>query len=187
MIDLSNTRYLVQCVDNPNKEIGVDITAILEAESRLADVAIVNVQTAPYLLTVFNRHWLDLHRMVTVLTYERNKAENLLKRSRAEALLNCNDEVIKSKGHSKASADLRQALADTDSKVLEAQDRVDEFKALIDYLRGKQDAFKNGYESVKKILGTNQMPIRQFNDNNRPEAFNQPPEDDDFALPKGFK
>ena len=59
MVDLSKTTYLVPCVDNPEKSIGFDISEIIKAESRLAEVAIVNVQTAPELLTTFNRNWLD--------------------------------------------------------------------------------------------------------------------------------
>ena len=199
MLDLTNTTYVVPCVDNAGKSIGIDITEIVKAESRLAEVAIVNIQTAPDLLTTFNRNWLDLHRMTSLLGYEKNKAENLFKRAKAEALLDCTDTAIKAKGHTKASADLREAMAELDTRVIEAKDRLEELTVLVMYLKGKQESFQKGYESVKKLVGAGQLPLAHHGDANRPEAFNKPKqvmytaettkteELDDFSLPNGYK
>jgi hypothetical protein len=200
MLNLAATTYLIPCIKDPSKSIGLDIADIVKAESRLADVAIVNIQTAPDLLTTFNRNWLDLHRMVSLLGYEKNQAENLLKRTKAEALLGCNDAAIKAKGHSKASADLRDAITELDSKVIEAKDRLDELNVLILYLKGKQDAFQKGYDSVKKLVGAGQLPLAHHGNGNRPQPFiqqkqniyrNEPVKtelvEDEFGLPLGFK
>jgi hypothetical protein len=197
MLDLSLTAYVVPCIGSTST-IAIDIAKVVEAESRLADVAIVNIHTAPELLTTFNRNWLDLQRALSLLGYEKNKAENAFKRNKAEALLDCNDVAIRAKGHAKASADLRDALTELEPKVMEAKDRLDELAALIVFLKGKQDAFQKGYESVKKLVGAGQLPLAHIGNGNRPGAFNQSPpvqsqrvnepeEIDELDLPKGFK
>jgi hypothetical protein len=191
MLNLEQTTYLVACIDEPTRKIGIDITELVKLENRLADVATVTIQKAPELLTTFNRAWLDLNRMISMLTFEKNKAENLLKRNRAEALLNCTEETLKAKGHHKGSADLRNAIADTDPSVIEAGDKLDEFKALLSFLLGKQEAFKEGYQSVKKIISVGQLPGQHYGNGNMPEPFSQKPSfndsDSDFDLPEGFR
>jgi hypothetical protein len=196
VVDLSQTTYLVPCVSDPGKSIGIDISEIVKAETRLEDVAIVNIQTAPELLTTFNKNWLDLHRMVSILGYEKNKAENLLKRTKALALLDCNDAAVKARGHSKASADLRDALTELDPQVIEAKDRLEELTVLVLYLKGKQDAFQKGYESVKKLVGSGQLAPARHGEI-RQQPFTQTKQttyttktetqEDEFSLPLGFK
>jgi hypothetical protein len=191
MLNLEQTTYLVACIDEPTRKIGIDITELVKLENRLADVATVTIQKAPELLMTFNRAWLDLNRMISILTFEKNKAENLLKRNRAEALLNCTEDTLKAKGHNKGSADLRNAIADTDPSVIEAGDKLDEFKALLSFLQGKQEAFKEGYQSVKKIISVSQLPGQQYGNGGMPEPFSQKPtinnSDSDFDLPEGFR
>ncbi len=198
MFDLSQTTYLVPCIREPNRSIGIDISEISKAESRLDEVAIVNIQTAPDLLTTFNRNWLDLNRITSLLVRERDGAANLVKRKKAEALLECNDEAIKARGHSKASADLRDALAELNPEVAAAKERLEEVTVLLLYLKGKQDAFQRGYESVKKLVGTGQLPPAHHGANNNKTPFSQPKQttfttetkvetEDEFQLPIGFK
>jgi hypothetical protein len=160
MLDLTHTVYQIPCIDKPDSIIGVDITAIVKAEARLEEVATVSQMTAAELLTIFNKNWLDLHRMITALTYQKNKAENAYKKAKAESKLACNDEVIKAKGHTKASSDLREALSDLDPNVVQTKDALDELSVLVSYLKGKQDAFQKGYESVKKLIGANTLPLQ---------------------------
>jgi hypothetical protein len=74
MLNLEQTTYLVACIDEPTRKIGIDITELVKLENRLADVATVTIQKAPELLTTFNRAWLDLNRMISMLTFEKNKA-----------------------------------------------------------------------------------------------------------------
>lgn len=194
MLNLSDTIYEIKAIDKP-EIIGINITEIVKSEARLAEVAIVTQQTAPELLTNFNKNWLDLHRMVSVLTYQKNRAENAYNRAKNEALLECNDEVIKAKGHSKASADLRKALCELDIRVIEAKDRLDELTVLVSYLKGKQDAFQKGYDSVKKLVGAGQLPNYNYGNGNMPEPM-KPQQtnmvinkdiDDDLSLPAGFR
>jgi len=188
MLDLTQTVYTVACIES-DRSIGIDISRIVEAESRLSEVATVNLQTAPELLSTFNQQWLDLNRMVSLLTYEKNKAENLFRQTRALALLDCNDTAIKARGHSKASADLREAMVELDARVIAANNKVDELTALVMYLKGKQDAFQKAYESVKKLVGSglNNNYVPRPSTPEQPFSQKPPVEDDDFGLPKGFR
>ena len=196
MLDLAQTIYEVRAIDRP-ETIGVNITDIVAAEARLAEVATVTQQTAPELLTNFNRNWLELHRITSILTYQKNRAENAYNKASNEALLECNDDAIKAKGHSKASADLRKALSELDKRVIDAKDKLDELTALVSFLKGKQDAFQKGYESVKKLVGAGQLPNVYIGNGNRPEPFSQKPQsgyintktdyDSDLDLPPGFR
>ncbi len=151
MLNLEKTHYLVHRIDDPSSTIGIDIEQIVKQECRLNDIAMVNVQTAPELLMTFNKLWLELNRMVTLLNFEKNKAENLLRRYRAEAVLNCTEETLLAKGHKKASADLREAIADTDPKVVEVTDKLEELKAFCDGLE----------QSIKESQGYNEKLLQE--------------------------
>jgi hypothetical protein len=180
------TSYLVPSVDNPNN-IAVNIVEVVKAEARLGEVAIVNVHKAPELLATFNRSWLELNRIVTMLTYERNKADTARKRSKAEAVLCCNDAAIMAKGHKKASADLRDAMSELDPDVTKASEILNELEAILGFLKGKQEAFRKGFQAVKELLERGNLPKEKYGDANRPQAYSQvPQEDDEFALPNGF-
>ena len=176
--------------------IELNVTAIVEKEQWLDDVARVNSHTAPELLTVFNRCWLDLDRVCVLLTDAKNKAKQAIETVECQLTLECTNEVLEAKGHSKASADLRRAWIGCNDKLLKAKERLIEISTVLDYMRGKQQAFKNGYDSVKKLINP-QLPI-DSNPGKMPEAFTasipkgvmQPvaveDEVEDYELPPGF-
>ena len=167
------TNYLVPSGDGKS-QIAIDLCEIAKAEQRLRDVAIVNQHTAPEMLSTFNDIWLKLNRSVVLLTYEKNKAENCHRRYRSEAKMNCTDEVIKAKGHSKASADLREAMVELDPEVVKSKERLDEISFVLEILRGKQQAFYNAYNSVKKLTDGKTLPGQRYGDANRPQTFEGP-------------
>jgi len=182
------TSYLVPSVDKPNK-IAVNIAEVVKAEARLSEIAIVNSHKAPELLATFNQAWLELNRIVTMLTYERNKADTAQKGAKANAILCCNDAAILAKGHKKASADLREAVSELDPEVLRFSDMLNELEALLGYLKGKQEAFRKGFQAVKELLDRGHLPNEKYGDANRPQAFSQRPVEDDndgLTLPNGF-
>ena len=78
--------YLVPTGDGKSK-IPISLVEIAKAEQRLQDVAIVNKFNAPELLACFNDNWLKLNKSVTMLTYQKNIAENTHRRAKAEAKL----------------------------------------------------------------------------------------------------
>ena len=169
-----NSSYLVPTGDGKSR-ISIDLIEIVKAELRLGDVAIVNQFTAAEMLSTFNNTWLLLNRSVTQLTYQKNIAGNHHKNAIADAKLNCTDETLRALGHSKSSADLREAVVQKDLKVQSTKERLDEISFVLETLRGKQDAFYNAYNSVKKLTGGNSLPGQHYGDANRPESFTQPP------------
>ncbi len=189
-MDLIQTRYEVPSGDGQGAPIVLDIAAVVQAESRLQEVANVNAHNAAELLATYNDSWLQLNKSVVRLTYERNRAENTHKRTKALVLLDCNDEEMKKRGYTKSSQDIREALVETDPTVTAAKDRLDEIRAVLDYLVGKQKAFENAYTSVKKLVGTTQLPLRPLNDTGRQPLIQDAGADDSipetFVMPPGF-
>ncbi len=101
---------------------------------------------------------MTLNRAVGRITLERNIAAGALDDAKAEALLSCNDEILRKKGHAKTSADLREAVATLDPTVKAARARLNEIKAVLAYLEGKATAFLNAYNSVKKLVDNRGLP-----------------------------
>jgi hypothetical protein len=163
--------YTVPSRDGSNSII-IELEEIAKAEMRLADVATVNQQTAPELLATFNESWLKLNKTVTILTAEKNGAENDNKVARAEAKMNCTDDFIKQKGHSKASADLREAFVELDETVRKTKSRIDEISFVLDILKGKQQAFYNGWSSVKRLVDSRSLPVGNYGSKPEPMTNN---------------
>jgi hypothetical protein len=191
--EMEETRYLVPTGDGKSQII-IELEEIGRAECRLNDVAIVNQHSAPEMLATFNDCWLKLAKSIAILTCERNKAENAHRQSRAVAKLSCTDDAIKAKGHSKASADLREAMVELDSEVIQTKERLDEISVVHDMLKCKQQAFYNAYGAVKRLLDNRFLPESHVGDANRPKPYSAPPPsiqsapvDPDFEpLPQGF-
>jgi hypothetical protein len=198
MTNFDQTTYLIPSGNGDGQIIGINIEEIVKAETRLQDVAIVNIHTAPELLATFNKAWLDLQKIVSLLTKEKLMADNAFSRARAEALLDCTTDYLKAKGHTKPSADLRNALMEIDPRVTQAKERLDEIRVILMYLSGKQEAFREGFSSIKKLVAAGQLPLAHHGNGERPESFTptkqtinyqqkQPDLDDPLALPDGFK
>ncbi len=160
MIDTPEGKFIVPQGTGQGDPLLLDIAGIVRAEVRLQEVAFVNTHTAPELLSVFNSNWLELNKTVTMLTYHKSTAENMVKTVSAQALLDCNDEAIKKKGHSRVSDPLRQAFVELDPEVVAAKERLNQIKTVLGYLTGKMQAFENAYTSVKKIVGSSQLPLQ---------------------------
>jgi hypothetical protein len=180
----SDTRYVIPAADEQGAPIVIEIGDIVKAEARLQEVANVNSHNAAELLSTFNERWLQLHQNVNRLTFEKNKAEEAAKFAYSQAILDCNDETVKARGHNKTSADLREAIANVNPSVRSARERLNQIKAVLDYMSSKARAFENGYNSVKKLVSTGQpmpgdlsAPGRQFSS---PPTSKYTPEVDPF-------
>jgi hypothetical protein len=192
MIESGESKYIIPSVDGT--PIVLDIAAVVKAESRLHEVAQTNTHNAPELLSTYNEHWLTLHKCVSVVTHERNKADEALKVTIAEATLDCNDEFLKKKGHNKSSQDLREAMVTIDPKVRLAKERLNEIKAILEYLNGKKQAFENAYTSVKKLISSMQPPPERLHGQKSEPTFETRPRSTDvtntsskgYKLPEGF-
>lgn len=190
--EMNDTKYLVPTGDGKS-QITIELEDVARAECRLNDVAIVNQHTAPEMLATFNDCWLKLAKTLAILVAERNKAENAHRYAKAVAKLNCTDDAIKNKGHSKASADLREAMVELDPDTQKAKERLDEISVIHDLLKCKQQAFYNAYGAIKRLLDNRFLPEGHVGDANRPAPYSAPaPQpafqgDPDFEpLPPGF-
>jgi len=187
-IESGKHTYVVPAGDGVRPPIVIDLKKVAIAEARLQDVAIVNKQTASELLSTYNDVWLKLQENCTKLGFERDEAKNAVGRTRAEALLGCNDDTFKKMGHAKGSADLRNAVVDLDLDVKAAEDRLNQIKAVLAFLEAKAKAFENAYNSVKALVrGQGEggvsapVPLRAGAAN----PHNDPPEERS-SLPPGF-
>jgi hypothetical protein len=192
-VETGEHTYVVPAGDGVRPPIVIDLKKAAIAEARLQDVAIVNKQTASELLSTYNDIWLKLQENCTKLAFERDEAKNAVGRTRAEALLGCNDDTFKKMGHAKGSADLRNAVVDLDLEVRAAEDRLNQIRAVLAFLEAKAKAFENAYNSVKALVRgqgeggvTSPQPLRSGALNphgdlrsERPSFNNLPPGFDD--------
>lgn len=188
--------YLVPRGDGKGDPIVVDLRGISLAESRIGEVATVTQHKAAELLSAYNESWFLLNKSVTIIAYERSRADDAVRRARAVALLSYTDADLKSRGHSKGSADLREALAELDQGVIAAKDRLNEIRMIHALLEGKMKAFENAHNAVKKLVATTQLPTEPLRGGNMPAPYSAPAPgrviDDpldaaaDEPLPEGF-
>lgn len=161
-------------------ERSIPLGYILNAEVRQAEVAIVTPHKAPELLTIFNEAWRNVHDLVTELTNEHNQAQKVADKRKAVILLEVVPKVLKEKDLS-TSADIRQAIIDTDSAYEKASERADYIDCVVEYLKGKLKSFENAYNSVKKIMSDDsfnmqgrQNPNLSGNTGTQPVGFGKP-------------
>lgn len=130
----------------------IDLKALLASETRQEEVAFVTPQKAPELLAEFNRSWRDIHKLVIQLSSELLQAQKAVQRRKAILLLEEVPKVLKSKGLTTNDAN-RDAIITLDDQFDRLQDKADQIKAVVEYLKGKLKTFENAYSSVKKIMG----------------------------------
>lgn len=149
---INTTDLVVPAGDINERDITIDLAAILRSEIRQDEVAIVTAAKAPELLAEFNRSWRDVHASIARLEAEKNKAEKAVKNRRGVLLLEVIPQRLEAMGV-KSATDIREAIIDTDAEHSKLADRFDQLKAAIFYLKGKLESFENAYTSVKKLIG----------------------------------
>jgi hypothetical protein len=130
----------------------IDLNPIFISEARQDEVATVTPMKAPELLAEFNRSWRDIHAHLTRLEAEKNKAEKAAKKRKGVLILEVIPEKLKALEIASA-ADTREAVINTDEEYGQLSERLDQLKAAIMFLKGKQESFENAFTSVKKIMG----------------------------------
>lgn len=142
--------------------LALDLNEILAVEARIGEIAHVNPHKAPELLAAFNKAWLDAGDHLNKLEEEINNGEQYIGQVRGEILLDRADGILRERGL-KGSADLRQAIVDTDPEYIEASSRLRALQAARASLKNKQKAFEMAYHSVRRIVGEN-----AYNRRNKP-------------------
>jgi len=151
-MDLESGVYLIPAGDGSSAPLQLDLVKVAHAKGRLHEVEGVNMAKAPELLATYNDCWLDLSKAVALLTSEKLKAEDAVRRARAMAVLSYTDEHVKSKGFAKSSADLRESMVELDDGVCSSRDRLLNIKLVLDYLNDLRQGFENAYTAVKKLI-----------------------------------
>jgi hypothetical protein len=143
---------LVVPLGDGSADLRISLGDIMTAEIRQDEVACVTPGKAPELLSTYNRAWRDTHQWMSRLEAEKNKAEKAQRNRRGVLILEVIPEKLKLLDM-KSSADIREAVIDTDVEYGALTDRVDQIKAAIMFLKGKLESFENAFTSVKKIMG----------------------------------
>jgi len=153
-MEQSSTAIEVAIVPTPETSImTLEMRKVLLAENRADEIAIVTPQKAPELMALFNRGYLDASNLFAKAKLEQARAEDSVNQIRANVLIDKVPALLKEKGlHS--SADVRQALVESDLEYQEARERLAQLDAMVEYLKGKMKFLENAFTSVKKIMDT---------------------------------
>lgn len=149
---IQETRLTVPAGKPSKPGIEIDLAAILIAEQRQDEIAMVTPMKAPELLALFNGAWRNVDRIVNQLTAERIIAERGLEQRKAKLLLDEIPAILQAKGVD-STKDTRDAAIVSDQLYQDLQDRVDALTAAAAYMKGKLKSFENAFTSVKKIMG----------------------------------
>lgn len=134
----------------------LDMEHIKTIEKRSPEVAYVNKETAPELLSTFNQAYCEVLRMMTQIAFEKTQAVKYADMRKAIVILEVAPAKLKEKGLATqrspgGSEDLRQAVLALDTEFLDLQDKVNMIQSVYDFLKVKAKNFENSYNSVKKI------------------------------------
>jgi hypothetical protein len=141
-------------------DIEISLVRIRDSEGRQDEVAYVTPIKAPELLTEFNKSWLEIHKAISILENENNKAQKAVDKRKGVLLLEIIPERLKSLGIS-STADTREAVINTDQEYEDLTARLQQIEAALFFLKGKLKGFENAYTSVKKILGEGTFNFKQ--------------------------
>lgn len=153
----SNVQLTVQPIDATGNEIALDLSQVYQAEARVIEVQGVTPAKAPELLATFNRAYLDLSKAIRLLELEYLKAQRVAKKRKAIILLDEAQQILKDRGLATArspggSADLREALLDSDDEYQQLVERVETIKVYRELLSDKRKGIEMAYHSVKRII-----------------------------------
>lgn len=147
----------------PNSGVlSIPLVNIRNAEGRIPEIAAMTPHKAGELLSLFNSVFLEIGGYSKSVELELNLAKQNFNVVKATVLLDKAEDIFKAKGI-KPSADLRQALVDSDPDCQVALQRVSALEAANEYLKMKQKGIEMAYGSVRKMLGETVFSHRNTN------------------------
>ncbi len=140
------------------KPIQLEMTDILYAEGRIDEIAIVNTQKAPELMSCFVKAYTRCTEYLTNISAEAVKARNAVDFRRAEIILEEVPRILKEKGlltgkTTGGNEDQRNAVMAMDKKYIELRDQLERIEMYVELFKGKQKSIEMQYMAVRKILG----------------------------------
>lgn len=130
--------------------ISIELGEINRIEARVQDIARATPLTIAELITDFNVGLLILAKAISQVELEKKEAAILVKELRAVTLLDKADDVLRSKNQ-KSSADLREAVVNSDPEVVSATRRLDSLTVASEFLNSKMHAIELAYHGAKKV------------------------------------
>ena len=134
----------------------INMTEIYTIEARKIEVACVTKTKAPELMQIFERGYSEVSRILPRVAYELSVAEDERNKRAAVVHLDEAPRILKEKGLANSrnpagSADLREAVLNQDQEYLRLKDRVEQIKAVYEFLKLRLKGFEMAFSSVKKI------------------------------------
>lgn len=134
----------------------IDLAQIYTLESRKIEAATVNKTKAPELMNAMERGYSELSQIIPHVEYELSVAQDMANQRAAIVNLDEAPRILKEKGLVTArnlagSADMREAVLHQDQEYLKLKDRVEQIKAIAEFLKGKRKGFEMIFSQVKKI------------------------------------
>jgi len=129
----------------------VDLSPIRTAEARLVEAQHVNPMTYSNLEYVYGEGYRCAKRELSTIGYQIALAAKQQRKVRSEALLDEYKEFLADRGL-KDSAAIRDAFLETKSDYIEAQDRIDQLRAIETLLEGKIKVFENVCRYMRKQM-----------------------------------
>lgn len=138
--------------DQVGRALNIDLRSIVRTLLRLGEVAIVNVSTAPELMSTLNKTHLDLGELAGVVRHHLDNAKDWLREERSRILI---DEVPALLAEKKLSnsKDNRDALIELAETCQKGKETVNQLTAVLQWLLDKREGVKNAWSSVRAILG----------------------------------
>ncbi len=171
-------------------DVVLDVGRISQDERRLVEIAIVNQDTAPSLLSHLNRAYGDAKDAVAGLSAERDRTQAALDDARDDATLGMTDEKVAEAGFKKSSKEIRDALVSRDPQVRLMRDRLLEIRSVLHYAQGKADRFYQAIETVRSLTRRRDATSDGRFGGQAPDSFTgsggvplDALSDDDFSIP----
>lgn len=148
----------IKIPDGKGGEISLPLGAILVVEGRIQEIATVNTQKAPELMTVLTLAHLNTNDMLRQVEMLCRLAEKSIAMRKSIVILEIVPGELKSRGMSNArspggSEDFREAILNQDQEYLTAVDNLSKLEAVKNLLRTKLHSFEMAFSAVKRIYG----------------------------------
>lgn len=129
----------------------LDMTEVYRIEKRIQEIKLSDPLLMPDLISDFNYGYIMIGKMIATVELELSEAKMSLNEARSIAMLDKVDAILKEKGISKSSTDLREAIVTLDPAVKEANQKVAILQAYTELLYNKAKALEMAYHGAKEV------------------------------------
>ncbi len=151
---LSHEVLVVPCV--VGKPLALDMKKIHKAESRLIELCAVTKAKAGELMYTLNEALSDARDNYALIKHQFGCWKQKLRTTRGLVILDRAQDLLKDKGLASTrspagSADLREAVVDTDPTYLDVTDKLLQVEAALDHVGNKVEKLKTAYFAVRDL------------------------------------